>query len=401
MRGQPGAAHSGVETCSIRAEVRPNAMYINLKLFFKAEYLALFQQPFRLRRWVFVLFFTALFWAMWCLVALGRWLDYLLFPGFRRQEVRDPVFIIAPPRSGTTLLQKLMARDEERFACVRLMDTIFPAVSFHRLFQGLAWLDRRLGGPFARLTGWMERRFFGGWDDLHKMRFNEPEEDDGFFVYTFVTEAIYLLFPYVHELWGAGFCDALPARDRRKVMRYYRSCLQRHLYAVGPGKTLLSKATQFSGSIMSILEEFPDARIITIIRHPAHSIASHVSVFYPVWRVISPEVAKDAPQSRHYAELAAAWFRHLLQARLKIEPRRYICVRYDELARDPGAAIGQVYAHFGLEMSAAFKARLEAANRSQREFKSKHRYTLEEFGLSREWLRKEVGEVLDFYALER
>lgn len=37
---------------------------------------------------------------------------------------------------------------------------------------------------------------------MHKMRFAEPEEDDGFFVYTFVTEAIYLLFPYVRALWG-------------------------------------------------------------------------------------------------------------------------------------------------------------------------------------------------------
>ena len=183
-------------------------------------------------------------------------------------------------------------------------------------------------------------------------------------------------------------------------MRYYRSCVQRHLYAVGPGRTLLSKATQFSGSIESILEEFPDARIITIIRHPAKSIASHVSVFYPVWRVINPEVAKDAPQSRHYAELAAAWFRHLFQARKNIDPRRYVCVRYDDLARNPGAAIGQIYSHFGLEMSESFKARLDAASARQREFKSKHRYTLEEFGLNQEWLRREVGEVLDFYALE-
>jgi hypothetical protein len=375
-------------------------MYINLKLFFKAEYLALFRQPFRLRRWFFALFFTGLFWAMWCLVAVGRLLDHVFFPGFRKQEVRTPVFVIAPPRSGTTLTQKLMAMDEERFACVRLLDTIFPSVFYHRLFGALAWLDRHGGRPFTRLAGWIERRFFGGWDDLHKMRFNEPEEDDGFFVYTFVTEAIFLLFPYVHELWGAGFCDALPAKDRRKVMRYYRSCLQRHLYSVGPRKILLSKATQFSGSIESILEEFPDARIVTIIRHPANSIASHVSVFYPVWRFISPEVAKDSPQSKHYAELAAAWFRHLLQAGQKIEPSRYLCVRYDDLARNPGEVIKQIYAHFGMEISDTFRARLQAANRSQREFKSKHRYTLEEFGLSREWLREEVGEVLDFYALE-
>jgi len=51
-------------------------------------------------------------------------------------------------------------------------------------------------------------------------------------------------------------------------MSYYRSCLQRQLYANGPDKTLLSKATQSSGAVESLLEEFPDAKFITIIRHP-------------------------------------------------------------------------------------------------------------------------------------
>ena len=48
---------------------------------------------------------------------------------------------------------------------------------------------------------------------------------------------------------------------------------------VRPGKTLLSKATQSSGTLESLLEEFPDAKFITIVRHPYQSVASHVSLF--------------------------------------------------------------------------------------------------------------------------
>jgi hypothetical protein len=209
------------------------------------------------------------------------------------------------------------------------------------------------------------------------------------------------LFPYIPELWGAGFCDDLPADVRRKVMRYYRSCLQRHLYAVGPDKTLLSKATQFSGSVVSILEEFPDARILTIVRDPAKSIASHVSVFYPVWRTISPEIQKDSAESKAYAGLAAAWFRHLFKTRNLTSPDRYYCIRYADLAKDPGATIGQVYAHFGFNPSPAYLDRLAQATKRQRDFKSSHNYTLEEFGLDQDWLRRELGEVLDFYGLDR
>ena len=74
-------------------------MYFNHRLFLKAEYLALFRQPFRLRRWAYVLLFSVLYLSFLALVVLGRGLDHIFFPRFRRQPVKAPVFIIAPPRS--------------------------------------------------------------------------------------------------------------------------------------------------------------------------------------------------------------------------------------------------------------------------------------------------------------
>ena len=376
-------------------------MYVKLKLFRRALYLSLFKSRFSVRRWAYVLFFSALYWVMWVIVALGRAMDHVFFPGFRQQKIVEPVFIVAPPRSGTTLLQKLMSLDEERFVHVKLYQTIFPSVFYQRCFDGVVWLDRHTGRVLSRFAGWMEKTFFGGWDDMHKLRLNQPEEDDGFFVYTFVTEAIYLLFPHVDELWEAGFADALPPEDRRKLMRYYRSCLQRHLYANGPDKTLLSKATQSSGSVESLREAFPDARFITIVRHPYQSVASHVSVFYPVWRAHSPELTKDSPVSKAYARLAVCWYQHLFEFGAKVDPAQYCCLDYRELTRDLRQAIEALYRHFGWRLSDAFGARLVAATEQQRSFKSAHQYTLEEFGLSKEWIQEELGPLLDHYSLAR
>src|SRR5215510_693083 len=295
-------------------------MYINLGLFAKAQYLTLFTAKFSIRRWCYVIFFMALYWLMWVIVAFGRALDHIFFPGFKQQPVREPVFIVAPPRSGTTLTQKLMSLDEERFIYNALYQTIFPAVCFQRFIDALVWVDKKLGSPMGRIVAWAEKKWFGGWDDMHKMRFNQPEEDDGFFVYTFVTEAIFLLFLHVDELWEAGFQDALPKEKRRKVMDFYRSCLQRRLYASGPDKIILTKATQSSGAVESLLEAFPDAKFITIIRHPYKSVASHVSVFWPVWQAHSPELKKDGPESKAYARLAVRWFQHLFEFRRTVPP---------------------------------------------------------------------------------
>ncbi len=351
-----------------------------------------------MRPWAYVLFFTGLYGVMWLIIAFGRALDHVFFPGFKRQEVRAPVFIVAPPRSGTTLTHRLLSLDEERFVHNKLYQTIFPSLTWQRLLRALVSLDR-VGRPVVRLAVWAEKKWFGGWNDLHKLRFDLPEEDECFFIYTFVTESIFLLFVHVDELWEAGFQDALPLARRCKVMRFYQSCLQRQLYVNGPGRTMLSKATQSSGAVESLLETFPDARFITIIRHPCQSVPSHVSLFWRVWRVHSPELKKDSPVSRAYARLVVRWYRHLFEFRRRIDPRQYYCIDYRDLVRDPAAVLEKVYAHFGWTMSDAFRTRLDAACRREREFKSRHEYTLEEFGLSKEWLQQKLGPLLHYYGL--
>ena len=375
-------------------------MYFNYRLFFRAQRLALFRKP-TLRRWAYVLFFTGLYWIMWLIVAAGRLLDHLLFPSFRQQQVHAPVFIIAPPRSGTTLLQKLMSMDEERFVPTKLYQAIFPSIAIQKGIRAFSGFDLRCGGLVHKLLHWAERRWFGAWDDLHPMRLNEPEEDDGFFVYTFVTEAIYLLFPFVDELWEAGFADALPPDERRKLMEYYRSCLQRQLYVNGPEKTILSKATQLSGAVQCLMEEFPDAKFITIVRHPYQSVASHVSLFYPAWTAHSPEVGRDSAVCKAYGGLALQWYRHLFELRSMIPEGQYFCVQYADLVGAPVDVVENAYRYFEFGLTDEFHARLEAATQRQREFKSLHRYSLEEFGLSREWIQAEIGDILDAYCLQR
>jgi len=376
-------------------------MYFNGKLFLKAEYLALFRRPFRLRRWAYVLVFSGLYLVFLALVILGRGLDQIFFRRFRRQPVKAPVFIIAPPRSGTTLVQKLISLDRQRFVHLKMYQTIFPSIFYQRLIDWGARIDRGLGGPIRKGISLCEAKWFGGWDEMHKLRLSEPEEDDALFLYAFESEAIFLLFPFVDELWQAGFPDALPGGERRKLMRYYRSCLQRHLFANGSEKTLLSKATQSSCTLESLLEEFPDAKFITIVRHPYQSVASHVSLFVPVWQCHSPDIERDGLVSQAYAKLAVEWYKHLFAFRDRVDARNYYCIDYRELVRDPGGTIQNLYHHFGWRMWDEHSRELSLATERQHDFKSNHEYTLTEFGLSKDWIQKELGAVLDAYGLER
>ena len=372
-------------------------MYLNLGLTAKALYLSYLGRPFQLRRWLIVTFFLSLLTFFWVVVAIGRALDHILYPEFRRQKIRQPVFIIAPPRSGTTFLQKLLAKNRGTFAPVLMYQTIFPSITIQKIIQSVALASRQKGGLLFDISSWIERHCFGGWDGMHKMRFAEPEEDDGYFVYTFVTEAIYLLFPFVRALWGAGFADDLPPRQRRRLMRYYRSCLQRHLYLNGPEKILLSKATQLSGSIECLKAEFPDARIVNILRNPIESIPSHISVFYTVWNWVDPSIGKKSRESLEYAELAAAWFLHLEKNDITSRPENYLRIFYTDLVRHPDRAARSIYRHFGISLTPSAERTIQKEAKRALEYKSSHQYTLEEYGLSRAWIKKEVGGIMKRY----
>ena len=372
-------------------------MYLNLGLTAKALYLSYLGRPFQLRRWVIVTFFLSLLICFWVVVAIGRALDHILYPEFRRQKIRQPVFIIAPPRSGTTFLQKLLAKNRGTFAPVLMYQTIFPSITIQKIIQSVALASRQKGGLLFDISSWIERHCFGGWDGMHKMRFAEPEEDDGYFVYTFVTEAIYLLFPFVRALWGAGFADDLPPRQRRRLMRYYRSCLQRHLYLNGPEKILLSKATQLSGSIESLKLEFPDARIVNILRNPVESIPSHISVFYTVWNWVDPSIGKKSRESLEYAELAAAWFLHLEKNDITSRSENYLRIFYTDLVRHPDRAARSIYRHFGIPLTPSATRRIQKEAKRALEYKSSHQYTLEEYGLSSAWIKREVGGIMKRY----
>ena len=374
-------------------------MYFNWSAFFKALKLSLFRGPFSLRRWAYVIGFTILFLIFLTLIALARALDHVFWPGLKAIEIQDPIFIIAPPRSGTSYLQKLLSQDERHVLYWKMYQTVFPAATIQKGFSFLLLVDRSLGRPTARLLGFLEKRFLGMWDGLHTMRMDQPEEDGAIYLYAFACEAIYMLFPFVYELWELGFPDHLPVSERKRLTQYYRSCLQRHVLIQGQKPRILVKSTNSSGAVEALLQEFPEARFISIFRSPEESIASSISLLMPAIRSHSPEIPLNGNVAKDYATLSIEWYRYLHAFWKKLDPKRFYVVDYRELTRSPAAVIEAIYAHFGWPLENTFRQTLLTLERENKAYRSQHHYTLESFGLSREWIRSELAPLIKAYGL--
>jgi hypothetical protein len=333
------------------------------------------------------------------IVRLGQALDSLFYPGYRAQPVRSPVFVIAFPRSGTTYLHRLMCLDEERFTYHKLYQTLLPAVSLYKLIDAFVALDRRVTAVVPKLTRWFNRDLFSGWRGIHSIGLQRAEEDEGLFLYALYTPVFYMLYPFMRQLRELQFLDDLPLEVRQRITGFYQGCLQRHLYAMrgaAPGRTLLVKNVHSTGRIRSILQQFPDARFVFVMRNPYQAIPSLLSLYHAAWRMHSPDVAKRSQESRDLARMGYAYYRRLKEMCQVIPDEQYTCVGFEDLIEDPEGTIERIYDHFDLPLSSAFRGRLQVAIQERSNHQSQHHYSLEEYGLSEQEVYAELREVFEF-----
>jgi len=319
--------------------------------------------------------------------------DDLLFPSWRRVEVKEPVFVLAAARSGTTFLHRLFALDDERFFTPSLYQTVLPSVSVARAATTLAQVDARLGAPTARLLAKLEGQLFGGWSHIHPMGLAAPEEDEAIFVHTLVSPALYLLMPDFEHLSRLSSPEELGAEAQDALMSFYRDCLRR-LLSTAPGeRTLLVKNVLSAGRVDALLETFPDLRVVSPLRHPYEAIPSLVSMFDSVWQAILPDAERVDHQA--FARIAMDYYRRAFELEERLPSDHFVRLRYDHLVREPEASVRDIYARFGWHVSGAFASRLRSECERARDYKSEHHYRLEDYGLDRELIRRELAPVFE------
>jgi hypothetical protein len=324
---------------------------------------------------------------LYTLVELVNWLglamDAILFPAYRQVEVKGPVFIIGNPRSGTTFLHRLLARDEKNFSAMRTWEMLVaPSVTMRRMFWALSALDRRLGRPAARVLGMLEESWQAD-NVVHRVAMRAPEEDEYLLVHIFSCLKIWLYVAMLDEAERYTYFDSqMPEKDKERIMAFYTRCLQRHLYAHNHGdKRYLAKDPHFSPVVDTLYRCFPDVRIIYLARNPLDMIPSYVSLKENEWRLLGdPEKAYS---SREYIlDMARHWYTYPLERLDQASQDSYIVVNLNHLVNDARATVRKIYDRFGLEISPEFDEILRQATERARNHKSQHVYSLQKMGLT-------------------
>lgn len=315
--------------------------------------------------------------------------DNHFYGNWRCRSINGPIFIIGPPRSGTTFLHRLLALDRERFYFFRTWELIFPSVFQKR---ALSRLNRLSGGIVSTFLRKVEAGLFRDFNKLHPVSLFAPEEDDYILLHIFSGHDLIWIFPFPELEAYLRFDEMLSAGDRRRIMRFYKKCIQRQAaYLDHPG-TYLSKAPANSGRLRSLLESFPDARILYMVRHPLEVIPSMINLAHHVWKKTTG-IHNGFPLKEQIYDILKYYYTYPLQYMNANPQAPIIPVSYEDLTESPSRTVAYIYDKLGMELSEKFRARLEEEEDRAKGYRSEHQYSLDEMLIEKERIMEDLKDI--------
>jgi hypothetical protein len=292
----------------------------------------------------------------------------------RHPEVLDevieaPIFVIGPPRTGTTLLSRLLHQDPGLRSLMKweAQDSVPPpdAATFEH--------DPRISKAER-----VHRIVDHANPELKRIHSNLPNGP---------TECIAVLAQeFTCNYWESvanvpSYSEWLADVDYTSTYQYYRMVLQL-LQSRAPGRWSL-KSPAHRLAMKALADEFPDAVFIETHRDPATVVASMCSLVGALTSTFT-----DADWT---AYIARHWMNVLIEMSDRVDrfrdahgDARFIDLQYTELLRDPIAAMTRIYERLERPVSTALEERwLRFLTANPQDKYGRHVYGLAELGLDR------------------
>jgi hypothetical protein len=318
------------------------------------------------------------------IIWLGLIIDEVFFAAYRDIQVKEPVFIVGNPRSGTTFLHRLLAKDAENFLTMKTWEIfIAPSVFMRKVLKTLARAGRAVGAPIQRRLRQMEREWQRE-NVIHKLAIHAPEEDEYLLVHIFSTLKIWSFAAMIDEAMPYVYFDSrMDPKQKERILDFYTRCLQRHLYMhQKEGRHYLAKNPNYSPMVDTLLSRFPDAKFIYLVRNPLDAVPSHLSLKEYEWQMLGNPLEPYA--SREFIiESSLHWYTYPLERLEEEADDRYVVVNFNDLVGHTRETVREIYQRLGFEISPTYDHILREATERSRSHESDHEYSLQEMGL--EW----------------
>lgn len=310
-------------------------------------------------------------------------------PEIGDEEIGAPLVIVGLPRTGTTMLHRLLSCDPKTNS-VAWWENRSPAP-----LPGSRWgeADPRIADAHRQVRAILEAV-----PELAAIHPWDPEGPD---------EDILLLEHSFYSTTPASMAnvpsyDAWVKRQDQTVAYRYLQLMLKFLQwqkrqAGRVGERWVLKTPHHLGFIEYLFAVFPGARIVQTHRDPLQTIPSISSMYYSLWRLACDEpdpLAVGRYCNEHYGNA----LKHCMQIRSSTPPDRFIDIDYRAVVRDPVSQVRRVYDLVGWELTPETEKEMRWwAEENRRDKRAPHEYTLEKFGFTEEELRRDFAEYRERY----
>jgi hypothetical protein len=305
------------------------------------------------------------------------------------QHHTPTIFITGLHRTGTTLLQSLLAQHPGLYA-PRLWELMHPTGGDDQ--DGRRALVRRTRDYVDEYY-----RAAPGFRAIHPLGALRPEECHRLIGMTFLSE-IYTLRYNV-----PGYLEWLDSQDHRPAYRFHLRALRAMAGRAGTSaRPAVLKCPFHLWHAHALARVYPRARVVRLHRDPLRTIASISSLTLAVRRARSDRVSPTA--------IGADWLERTRTAvaAMTSSPADagfgglpVLDLPYSELTRDPLAAAARVCEFADVAVTHSAEARMRRfLGRQAAEEHGRHSYRLEDFGLSGERLGREFAEYRTRFRLD-
>lgn len=274
---------------------------------------------------------------------------------------KDPIFILGHYRTGTTLLQKLLASDK-RFGTLTNYDSMFPSINLLMGKRGQKILQRiiqllKIKNPFFHNS---------------MVLLGEPAEEDDCLMNRASAYSAYwgLVFPRKWKEWLNGSAQISKNEYVEGWRMEYLRLIQYATYR-NEGRQLVLKNPPGTERIGLLLSLFPNAKFIYLYRNPYHLYYSVKNMWHKaILRYYSLQKLTEEEQD----ELIFGHFNYLTskyeEQKMRIPDGNLIEISYEELMQYPFATVRKIYTKFGLPAFEDTSEDLRAQLKVEREYKS-------------------------------
>src|ERR1700745_1038948 len=256
--------------------------------------------------------------------------DRQLYPDITRQEIREPLFILGLPRSGPSLLHRLLGADPEH-RCPLMWEVRSPSPPTRDDEK------RRIqrATQSCNFFNWLVPTF----RYVHTVGAEVPQECVSLMTPTFLSDQFDAMY-YVPSYRAWFF-----RQDLRPAYEYHRHFLQ-HLQVRQSARRWGLKVPTHMFALPNLLAVYPDALFVQTHRAPLDAMAS-VSSLITILRRVFSDAVDPVTVCREAIDYWSNTLDRFLRERDRLAEGRICDVDYAEIRRDPLAVVRRIYAHFG------------------------------------------------------